>query len=269
MNPLQAVVLGILQGATEFLPISSSAHLVLVPWLLGWASPGLVFDTIVHWGTAAAVVLYFARDLWVIIRDWVLGTFRLRPATSSTRLGWLIILGTIPAVLIGALGEKPVEALFAAPAWTAGFLLVTAVILVVSERVGRQNRDAEGMAWWEALLIGLAQGLALAPGISRSGATIAVGLVLGLRRPAAARFSFLLSVPVILGAGLPQLLDFMRMPGASDSAGLLAVGFLAAAVSGFLAIHFLLSFVCRRRLYPFAVYCALLGGTALAIYFLR
>jgi undecaprenyl-diphosphatase len=269
MNPFQAVVLGIVQGATEFLPISSSAHLVLVPWLLGWASPDLVFDTIVHWGTLAAVVLYFAGDLWVIIRDWALGTFRLRPATPSTRLGWLIILGTIPAVLMGALGEEPVEALFAAPAWAAGFLLVTAAILVVSERIGRQTRDAESMTWWEALLIGLAQGLALAPGISRSGATIAMGLVLGLRRPAAARFSFLLSVPIILGAGLLQLLDFVGTPGASDSAGLLAVGFLAAAVSGFLAIHFLLSFVRRRRLYPFAAYCALLGITALALYFLR
>lgn len=269
MNPFQAVVLGIVQGATEFLPISSSAHLVLVPWLLGWASPGLVFDTIVHWGTLAAVVLYFARDVWVILRDWVLGTFRLRPATPSTRLGWLIILGTIPAVLMGVLAEKPVEALFAAPAWAAGFLMVTAVILVVSERVGRQNSEAETMRWWEALLIGLAQGLALAPGISRSGATIAMGLVLGLRRPAAARFSFLLSIPIILGAGLLQLLDFIRTPGASDSAGLLAAGFLAAAVSGFLAIHFLLSFVRRRRLYPFAVYCAALGVFGLVISFLR
>ncbi len=269
MNPFQAVVLGIVQGATEFLPISSSAHLVLVPWLLGWASPGLVFDTIVHWGTLAAVVLYFAKDLWIILRDWALGTLRLRPATPSTRLGWLIIVGTIPAVLMGVLAEKPVEALFAAPAWAAGFLLVTATILVVSERIGRQGKEAESMTWWEALLIGLAQGLALAPGISRSGATIAMGLVLGLRRPAAARFSFLLSVPIILGAGLLQLLDFIGAPGASDSAGLLATGFLAAAVSGFLAIHFLLSFVRRRRLYPFAAYCVLLGVFGLVISFLR
>lgn len=269
MNIIQAIVLGIVQGATEFLPISSSAHLVLVPWLLGWTPPGLTFDTIVHWGTLAAVVLYFARDLWTIIRDWALGTLRLRPATPFTRLGWLIILGTIPAMLMGILGEKAVESLFAAPAWAAGFLLITASILLISERLGRQTKDAEVMSWWEALLIGLAQGLALAPGISRSGATIAMGLLLGLRRPSAARFSFLLSVPVIFGAGLLQLLDFIQMPTASDSAGLLAAGFLAAAVSGFAAIHFLLAFVRRRRLYPFAAYCAVLGVSGLLVSFLR
>lgn len=269
MNIIQAIVLGIVQGATEFLPISSSAHLVLVPWLLGWAPPGLTFDTIVHWGTLAAVVLYFTRDLWTIIRDWALGTLRLRPATPFTRLGWLIILGTIPAMLMGILGEKAVESLFAAPAWAAGFLLITAGILLLSEHLGRQIKDSEMMSWWEALLIGLAQGLALAPGISRSGATIAMGLLLGLRRPSAARFSFLLSVPIIFGAGLLQLLDFIQMPTASESAGLLVAGFLAAAVSGLAAIHFLLAFIRRRRLYPFAAYCAVLGVFGLLISFLH
>ncbi len=269
MNLFQAAILGIVQGATEFLPISSSAHLVLIPWLLGWASPGLAFDTIVHWGTLAAVLLYFSRDVWAMIRDWILGTLRLRPATPFTRLGWLIILGTIPAMLLGMLAEKPVESLFQAPAWAAAFLFVTAAILLISERARRQAKDAEALTWWEALLIGLAQGFALAPGISRSGATIAMGLLLGLRRPSAARFSFLLSIPIIFGAGLLQLLDFLSTPTASDSAGIMAIGFLTAAFSGFLAIHFLLAFVRKSRLYPFAAYCALFGILGLAIYFLR
>lgn len=269
MTLWHALLLGILQGITEFLPVSSSGHLVLVPWLLGWPAPGLAFDTIVHWGTAVAVIAYFARDLVAIVRDWVLHLLRRQEMTENARLGWLLILATIPGALIGAVGENTFEALFGAPAWAAGFLLVTALILAISEKLGQRTRGEDSLRWWEALLIGLAQGVAIAPGISRSGATIAMGLVLGLRRPAAARFSFLLSIPTILGAGVLQLFSYFSAPAGTAAPVDLAVGFLAAAVSGYLAISFLLSFVRRQKLYPFAVYCAVAGTFGLIMAFIR
>lgn len=265
MNPWKALVLGILQGATEFLPISSSGHLVLVPWVLGWSSPGLAFDTLVHWGTLVAVVAYFYRDLIALIQAWVGNVFLRRPATSDARMAWLLIVGTLPALVMGLAGETFFEELFSTPVWVAVFLLVTAAILTLSERLGKRVKEAEQLAFWEAILIGVAQGLAIAPGISRSGATIAMGLVLGLRRPAAARFSFLLSLPIILGAGLLQLVEWLGEPTGNVTWLHMSIGFLAAAISGYLCIRFLLSFLQRGKLYPFAIYCALAGVSGLIL----
>jgi len=270
MNPLHAFLLGILQCASEFLPVSSSGHLVLVPWLLGWPASGLAFDAVVHWGTAVAVVAYFWRD-WVSLVGAALKFANPKSANlrSEARLAWLILLGTVPAALIGYLLEDFFEGMFARPVVAAGFLLVTAALLTASERLGRRQRDLDTLVWPDALLVGLAQALAIFPGISRSGATIAAGLARGLRREPAARFSFLLATPIILGAGLLKVADLAQVGGLVAQAPTLIVGFVAAGVVGFGCIHFLLRYLQRRRLYPFAVYCAIAGLACLLVALVR
>ena len=266
MNPLHAFLLGILQGATEFLPVSSSGHLVLVPWLLGWSASGLAFDAVVHWGTALAVVAYFWHD-WVSLVGAALKSVNLKSTNlrSEARLAWLILLGTLPAALIGYLLEDFFEGMFARPVAAAAFLLVTAGLLTASEYLGRRQRDLDTLAWPDALLVGLAQALAILPGISRSGATIAAGLARGLRREPAARFSFLLATPIILGAGLLKVVDLAQMGDLATQIPTLVVGFVAAGVVGFGCIHFLLRYLQRHRLYPFAVYCAVAGVACLLV----
>ena len=281
---LRALVLGLLQGATEFLPVSSSGHLVLVPWLLGWPDPGLVFDTIVHWGTALAVVGYFWRDWLALIgatgRDMLALARRggrwdqATPVSAETRLLGLIVLATLPAALAGMLFEDFFEAIFSRPVAVAGFLLLTAAVLAGSEwlggrRFGAQRRDLRTLTWVDALLVGLGQALAIFPGLSRSGTTIAAGLARGLRREEAARFSFLLATPVILGAGLAKLVDLAQAGDLAVQAPALAIGFVAAGLAGLACVHFLLRFLQRRPLYPFAVYCVLAGVFSLVVALLR
>jgi len=220
-----------------------------VPWLLGWPASGLAFDAVVHWGTALAVVVYFWRDWVSLVRD--------------ARLAYLILLGTLPAALLGYLLADFFEGMFARPVAAAGFLLVTAALLTASERLGRRHRDLDTLDWPDTLLVGVAQALAIFPGISRSGATIAAGLARGLRREPAARFSFLLATPIILGAGLLKVVDLARMGDLAAQAPVLVIGFVAAAVVGFCCIHFLLRYLQRHRLYPFAVYCAVVSVACL------
>ncbi|MDY7075531.1 MAG: undecaprenyl-diphosphatase UppP [Chloroflexota bacterium] len=263
MNLFQAFLLGVLQGATEFLPVSSSGHLVLVPWLLGWPASGLAFDVVVHWGTAVAVIVYFWRD-WVSIFK----SINLKSPDLKS-VAWLILLGTVPAALLGYLLDDFFEAMFARPIAAASFLLVTAALLTASERLGRRQRDLDTLDWLDALLIGLAQALAIFPGISRSGSTIAAGLARGLRRESAARFSFLLATPTILGAGLLKVVDLAQMGGLAAQAPTLVVGFLAAGLVGFGCIHFLLRYLQRRPLYPFAIYCAAAGIACLLVALVR
>jgi undecaprenyl-diphosphatase len=275
MSLLQALILGLVQGATEFIPVSSSGHLVLVPWLLGWPSPSLVFDTMVHWGTLVAVVAYFWRDWRAIISAWVRGLVRRDWSDPLARLGWLLVVGTVPAAVIGFLLESWFESLFSEPVWVSLFLLATAVLLVLGEWFGAQSfraggaRQLEGLRWPHALVIGLAQAAAIAPGISRSGATMSVGLSGGLLRPAAARFSFLLSAPIILGAGLLQLTELASVPNALSQVPVLVVGFLVAAVTGYLCIWGMLRYLQRGRLYPFALYCVGMGIFCLVVALLR
>ena len=297
MNLFQALLLGILQGATEFLPVSSSGHLVLVPWLLDWPEPGLAFDTVVHWGTALAVVFYFWRDWVALVRAGFqslreLPWLRSRPlpagessaaedasgpsapaqpwpGSMEARLAWLILLGTVPAAVIGWLLEDFFESMFARPVAAAAFLLLTAALLTASERLGRRESDLDTLTWPDAVLVGLAQALAIFPGVSRSGSTIAAGLGRGLQREPAARFSFFLATPIILGAGLLQVVDLVQVGGLGAQAPALVTGFVAAAVVGFGCIHFLLRYLQRRRLYPFAVYCAALGVACLVLALVR
>ena len=295
MSILQAIVLGMVQGATEFIPVSSSAHLVLVPWLLQWPSPGLAFDSVLHLGTLLAVLSVFWRDFLTLAAAWLRSIATLvqfvarRPVrgvnaqaraagassqglgssmcnSSDARLAWWLILGTIPAALMGVLWEEQFEALFSSPIRVAMLLLVTGIWLVLAERLGHKEHQAEELSWWQALLVGVAQGCAIAPGISRSGATIGAGLLLGLRREAATRFSFLLSTPIILGAGLLQIKRLLESAGLDANLAPLALGFLSAFMAGYACIRFLLSYVRNRGLSAFAAYCWLAGLAAIAMY---
>jgi undecaprenyl-diphosphatase len=283
LSLLQAVVLGVLQGATEFLPVSSSGHLVLVPWLLRWQSPGLVFDAVVHWGTALAVIIYFWKEWVALIRGAVSSLLKLgrpspRPeenpeeeaqAAIPASLAWLILLGTIPGVLAGYFLEDFFEAMFARPAAAAGFLLVTALLLTASERLSGGERGLVDLAWLDALIVGTGQALAILPGISRSGSTIAAGLVQGMKREPAAHFSFLLATPIIIGAGLLKVVELAQAGDLVAEAPVLLAGFVAAALVGFGCIHFLLRYLQRHRLYPFALYCSLFGILSLLVWAVR
>jgi undecaprenyl-diphosphatase len=269
MAIIQAIILGLVQGATEFIPVSSLGHLVLVPWLLGWDSPDLVFHTVVHWGTLVAVLAYFWRDWLALILAWLRGLVRWDWRDPLARLTWLLIVGSIPAAVIGYRLEVFFESLFGEPVWVSVFLLVTAGLLAVSERLGKRTRDVDDLRWPDALIIGLGQAAAIAPGISRSGATIATGLFRGLKRPDAARFSFLLATPIIFGAGLFKLLDLFSMPDPLAQVPALVAGFLTAAIVGYLCIWGLLRYLQRGTLYPFAIYCALLAVFCLVVAWLR
>jgi undecaprenyl-diphosphatase len=273
MTILQSVVLGIVQGATEFLPISSSGHLVLVPWFFGWhikPSIGFVFDVLVQWGTLLAVVAYFWRDLVGLTRAALTGLIERRPFGSpDARLAWLLLLASAPAAVLGVLIKDNIEAAFSNPPIVSVFLLATAGLLAISERVGDRLRSMRSIGWIDALVIGVAQSLALLPGISRSGSTIAGGLVRNLRRAEAARFSFLMSVPIMIGAGLIALLDLAKAPNPGGQLPALAVGFVTAAIVGYLSIRWLLRYLKERPLTPFIVYCAIVGSLGLLFSALR
>lgn len=270
MNPLQAAFLGLVQGLTEFLPISSSAHLVLAPAYLGWdisKTEAFIFDVLVQWGTLLAVLVYFREDLLAITRA-SLRSLRTRSLEDPlARLGWLIVLGSLPAALIGWLVRDRILGVFVMPGVAGWMLLVTAALLVFAEVVGKRQREIQSINPMDTFIVGAFQALALLPGISRSGATIAGAMSRNLKREAAARFSFLLSVPVMLGAGFLALLKLTEFPAAGSFAISLLVGFLVAAMVGYASIRWLLRFLATHSLYAFAVYCALLG--TISIWLLR
>jgi len=263
MTIFQAIILGIVQGATEFLPVSSSGHLVLVPHLFGWEIPieqAFIFDVLVQLGTLLAVIVYFWRDLVDIALAVLRGLWERKPfAAADARMGWYLVLATIPASVLGLLLKDKVEAAFASPFATAMFLLGTAVLLVVAEVVGKRSRTIAQVNWIDALWIGTFQVLALFPGVSRSGSTIAGGMTRDLERPAAARFSFLISVPVMLGAGLIAGLDLLNVSGLGAFLPALLTGFLVSAVVGYIAIAWLLRYLAHHRLYVFAIYVVLVA----------
>jgi undecaprenyl-diphosphatase len=272
MDFVEAIILGLIQGATEFLPISSSGHLLLVPSLFNLSEPSLSLVAFVHEGTLLAVLVYFRLELWRIVKSVVNGVRAGQPlANRDARLGWFIVVGSVPAGLAGLALEDFFDEIFGTPMAAAVFLFFTAALLVAGERLlaGKEgnrshlngsHKDAAMMGWLDAIVIGLAQMLALLPGISRSGSTIAAGLWRGLDRATAARYSFLLGVPAILGAGVLAAPDFGLMGSGLESKqlALLIVSFFSAAITGYVCIHFLLSWLQRRSLYVFAGYCVLI-----------
>lgn len=270
----QAFVLGLVQGVSEFLPISSSGHLVIVPWLLGWPASSLLFDTVVHWGTLLSILLVFWRDFFAIIVSTWRSVHDRSLADVNARLGWFIVVGSLPAVISGLLLKDLIEQFYHTPLAAAGFLAVTALLLAGSEwmtRNLRQRTTLMQLVFRQSFLIGLAQAVALAPGISRSGITMAAALAQGVGREAAARYSFLLGAPVFFGAGLLQVSDMLTTDPGTVQAELpaLLVGFTTSAVSGYLAIRLLLAYLRRNRLYLFSVYCLLASLAVLLLFVLR
>jgi undecaprenyl-diphosphatase len=270
---LEPVVLGIVQGLGEFLPISSSAHLILVPWFFGWQDIGLTFDIALHLGTLVAVVAYFWRDLLGVARSapqvarWAAGERR-TPLTLQARLLVGIVIGTIPAVILGVLLEQIIETVFRTQyLMIAGTLTVMGVLLYAADRFCEQRKSVEDVTWRDALLVGIAQACALIPGVSRSGATMTMGRFLGLERSAAARFSFLLSTPIMVAAFLVKLDDLLAIRPADVP--IFAVGVIVSAAIGALSIHFLLGYIRRVGFGIFALYRIMLAIAIVAVYFSR
>ena len=257
MDMLQAVILALVQGLTEFLPISSSAHLILVPRLLGWEDQGLAFDVAVHVGTLAAVVTYFRHEVGRMFVAW-LQSIGGKGMNADARLAWFILLGAVPAVAAGLLLHDVIETTLRSPLVIAFTTIFFGLVLWWADRRGRQRRDEHALGVADVLLIGCAQALALIPGTSRSGITMTAALALGLTRTAAARFSFLLSIPVILMAGAYEALKLVEHSG-PVAWDVLSVGTVVAAVSAWLCIHFFLKLVERTGMLPFVIYRLALG----------
>ncbi len=284
MHLLQSVILGIIQGLTEFIPISSSAHLIIVPWLFGWGEgllASLSFDVALHLGTLIAVLSYFAGDWVRLFKAGVASIAERRiGADTDRRLAWFLVIGTLPGAVVGLLAESTIEGLFHAPGVPirpaamvamAVILALLGAFLLMAERLARHVRTVEQLTLKDIVIIGCAQAMAIFPGVSRSGATITAGLALGLKREAAARFSFLLSAPIIGGAGLKSLWNIAREIreygiGGVDLAAF-AAGFLAAAVSGYFCIKYLLRFLAKHPTTLFVFYrwamAALIVGVVL------
>jgi undecaprenyl-diphosphatase len=259
MTLYQSILLGIIQGLTEFLPVSSSGHLVIVPHLFGWDIPeadAFAFDILVQVATLIGVFAYFWRDLVSISRATLNALKKRQPfSTPQARLGWYVFFATLPAGWAGLFLKNQVQAAFGSVLVTALFLLLTALLLFLGERLGRHNRSLESMNWKDAVFIGAFQALAIFPGVSRSGATITGAMTRDLQRPEAARFSFLMSIPIMLAAGFLATLDLLRIPHLEEILPVFIPGFIAAAVVGYLAIRWLLGYLARRPLYIFAFYC--------------
>jgi undecaprenyl-diphosphatase len=266
---LQAIVLGIVQGLTEFLPVSSSAHLRIVPAILGWQDPGAAFTAVIQLGTMAAVVVYFREDLLRIARAW-LSSLRDRRAAAradlDARLGWYLILATIPISLLGLAFKDQIEHGARDLTIIGSTLIVLGLVLLLAERVSRRERDLQTITRRDAIVVGLAQALALIPGVSRSGATITAGLFLGFDRVAAARFSFLLSIPAVVLSGLFELKGVVD--GSAEGAvgaGPTALATLLAFVTGYASIAFLLRFLTTHTTGAFVAYRVVLGASVLVL----
>jgi undecaprenyl-diphosphatase len=261
MTAIQAIILGAVQGLTEFLPISSSAHLILVPWFLGWQDQGLTFDVVLHAGTLVAILSYFWKDWYGMLRgllNWRSKTLTKVDAAES-RLFFYVVCGTIPAALAGFFAEKAVETTLRSPFVLSFTMIGVAVLLWVAEKTAKLKKGLSELTLPDAMSIGTAQALALIPGTSRSGITITAGLFLGFTRETAARFSFLLSAPIIAGAGLKKTLELRHEGFHNLQQFPLLLGFLASLIVGYLTIKFLMSFLQKNSLFIFVCYRILLG----------
>lgn len=264
MSLIPALLLGLLQGITEFLPISSSGHLVLVQSLIpGFHQPGVLFDVALHLGTLVAVCIYFWKDLWEMALS--LFSAEQTKARDSRRLLWLLIVGSVPTVIMGLLFRKQFEAMFHDIYGAGIWFIITGILLFITDRVVRQGRDLAEMGVSDALVIGFAQGLSIIPALSRSGATIAAGVFLGLEREFLVRYSFLLSIPAVAGAFVLEFAAHWQDAALSTHLLLYGVGILAAAVTGYWSIAVLLQMTRSRRLSVFAYYCWIVGAFTLFV----
>jgi len=270
----QAVVLGIVQGLSEFLPISSSAHLLLLPWLFAWPilrDPALnkTFDVALHFGTLIALFSYYARDAVGLLAAWLRSAWRRRISEPTERLAWMILITVVPAGLFGWRYEEFIEQRLGDPRLIGLLLIVFAGLLALAELVGRRRRAAEEVGLKDAIIIGCAQALSLFPGVSRSGITITTGLFVGLKRDAAARFTFLMSLPIIAGAALFKAAH-LATHGMPHGMGLpFAAGVIASALSGYAAVAFLIRYLQARTVYPFVWYRIVVGLGVLGLWVAR
>lgn len=254
----EAVVLGVIQGLTEFLPISSSAHLLILSQMFGWEDPGAAFTAVTQIGTEMAVIIYFRRDIWRIISTWVRSLFT--PALRSTidaRMGWYVIIGTIPIAVLGLLFQDQIETV-ARNLWLVSFtLIVFGVILGVADRVGAKTKEVDNLNVRDGVLYGIGQAFALIPGVSRSGATISMGLFLGYTREAATRYAFLLAIPAVMASGLYETTKIGEGPAPQWGPTILAT--VIAFVVGYLVISWLLRYISTNSYMPFVIYRIVLG----------
>ena len=274
MSIFQALILGIIQGLTEYIPVSSTANLILIPWLLGWEfDPAAkeVFVILVQWGTLVGVVIYFWRDILQIVRAVFSGLAHRQPfETFEARLGWLVVVATVPAVIAGVFIKSYLEQLYQMYILISIILMLGGVLMLIAERFGKRTRDLKQMTWLDAIIVGVWQIFAMIPGFSRSSVTISGGMLRHFTRADAARFSFLMSIPALLGAGVVALKDLFSTPGLLASlAAPLAVGFLSAAITGYLSIRWLLGYLKARSLNAFVVYRFVFGGFCLIVGLLR
>jgi undecaprenyl-diphosphatase len=283
MQIIQAIILGIVQGLTEYIPISSSAHLIILPWLFNWTDPvltSLSFDVALHLGTLFAVLVFFIKDWIHLIKAWFMSIKeRNIKSDPDRRLAWLILIGCIPGGIAGVLFESKIDELFHRPNMpiSKNAILVLAIIIVllavalyIVERAARHTRDMSSLTFKDVAIIGLAQALAIFPGVSRSGSTITAGLALGLKRDDAAKFSFLLGTPIIAGAGAKSLLDLLQGSGmAGNELILFPIGIIVAAVVGFFCIKYLLNFLKKHSTDVFVYYRWGLAVLIVAVAFIR
>ncbi len=260
---IQIIILAVLQGLTEFLPISSSAHLILVPQLSDWPDQGLAFDVAVHVGTLSAVVWYFRCEVITMARDWGVSCMQ-RQQTGESRLAWAVILGSIPVAVFGLLLHDLVDTSLRSPLVIAWATIVFGLLLWLADVIGRRVRDEHRLGWKDILVIGLAQAVALIPGTSRSGITMTAGLLMGLTRTAAARFSFLLSIPAILMAGAYKTLRLIEQSGIEWLS--LLLGAVISALTAYLCIHWFLKLLDRIGMLPFVIYRLVLGAGLLYVF---
>lgn len=262
MTVFQAVVMGLVQGLGEFLPVSSSAHLVLIPWLFRWPDQGLTFDIALHLGTLIAVVAYFWREWYELLLGALKGT-----KNQKGRLFWCLILACFPGAFFGYLLEGKAETVFRNPALIAAMLIIMGLVLYIADQKGLKKLKIEKIGIVQSLIIGFSQALAIIPGVSRSGVTITAGLLTGLTREGAARFSFLLSVPIILGAGLVKVPELIAHPEMINTP--FVVGVFVSAFSGVASIGFLLKYVQTKNYLPFVWYRFLVGLLVFLMLFVR
>lgn len=264
MDWLQVFVLSVVQGITEFLPVSSSAHLILVPVMTAWEDQGLAFDVALHLGSLLAVVLYFRRDLIAMTRSWTVSLVTRKP-DQDAKLAWAVLLGTIPVGLAGLAFKDTIETVLRSPLYLAAGLIVFGLLLGWADWRHRGTRTEHQMNWKDVLMIGCAQALALFPGTSRSGITITAALMLGMSRESAARFSFLLSIPVIVLACGLQILSLIESPEPVYWGSVLA-GIALSGLSAYLCIHYFLAFIKRIGMMPFVAYRIVLGVVLICVF---
>jgi undecaprenyl-diphosphatase len=265
MGWFEALVLGVVQGLTEFLPISSSAHQSIVGQFFGGQDPGAAFTAITQLGTEAAVLLFFRRDIWLIISRWAGSlTGRVPRDDREARMGWLVIIGSIPIVVLGLLFQDQIDTTFRNLWITAAMLAGFGLVIGLADRFARNTRPLESLTWRDGVLFGLAQSLALIPGVSRSGATIAAGLTMGYQRVAAAKYSFLLAIPAVVGSGLFKLTDIANDP-VEPAWGPIALATVVSFLIGYAVIAWLLRYVSTHSFFPFVVYRIVLAGVVVVL----